>query len=384
MDNNRRLIYSKCSEVRYQFINIDSGPEDIIDVRDLQVSPQKPRRIEKTPENRKDKNSEPEGFLEDTMCKLVQFLDCDESEEEKSSKLKSSRREKPTKEIEVHSRPVECFVEKRGKEIHEDEDEPSPLVRKLQQIDADKGSKEHTFGQKYESAKYDTIQVHNLKNIKKEEDRNTDKKTSHRELIDESRKMPLTGPSQIDRLLATNSNISKGDTINSNLLHTMSSQGEMTQKNLPKFSSIAKEISPIASNDEVKVPANKRRSELENFVQDSEMYFNAVISKMNEDLNSHKASLRPQPLGPKPMKKKKGDGTKRLQESLDLPPTSNDYLITKHNRALSLKPALVEKGKENIDLNVSTKDVWYNVNRCLEKNGYAKIAISSKTDPALV
>jgi myosin heavy subunit len=55
----------------------------------------------------------------------------------------------------------------------------------------------------------------------------------------------------------------------------------------------------------------------------------------------------------------------------------------KHNRALSLKPALVEN-KENVDINIPNKDVWFNVNRCLEKNGYSKITISSKTDPSAV
>ena len=51
---------------------------------------------------------------------------------------------------------------------------------------------------------------------------------------------------------------------------------------------------------------------------------------------------------------------------------------------MSVKPAELSKGKENIGVNIPSKDVWYHVNQCLERNGYAKLSISDNTDPRFV
>ena len=44
----------------------------------------------------------------------------------------------------------------------------------------------------------------------------------------------------------------------------------------------------------------------------------------------------------------------------------------------------MKENKENIDTNIPTVDIWYKVNRVLEKNGYAKISMNNKSDPSTV
>jgi len=146
---------------------------------------------------------------------------------------------------------------------------------------------------------------------------------------------------------------------------------------------ITKEISPISSNDGVKEDAHKRRSELNTFVKDSELYLSSVIDKMNDDLSPHMSQHAKLPL-PKTGKIRKNKAHKGTRSISDLKTNEHNSFIAKHSRALSLKPELIDNDKENVNSNIGTKDVWYNVNRCLERNGYSKISITNKTDPGHV
>lgn len=281
---------------------------------------------------------------EDTICKLVQYLDYEESEED--SQLKSSSNF-VSNQSNVERRPEKSNDKTQKKDMkptfkpkHEYEI-PSKAESSARTFDfsnqnlTSRGPKpdinqEHTFGQNQDKEnRFDTIQVHDLKHFN----------------------APV---------------VHKSNSIN------------------PKS---AKHSQP--------------KSDIQTMVDDSEAYFNSIINQMKKDLEPKSpldqnygiqttkardyagSSLDPNP--EKMCKKSKRKKSKRANQTLsDANIDEHRSFLAKHSRTLSVKPALLESNKENITSNVPAKDVWYNVNRILERNGYAKITLSDKTSPEIV
>lgn len=227
-------------------------------------------------------------FMEDTMCKLVEFLDYSESEEERDQNF--TKRDKPVREIEVEAKQaLETDINKSF-----EEDKPRHIIKKLENAQYT-ASKEHTFGQTVNS-NVETIQVHNLKNYKKEEERRTERKIQCEALVTSTNKIASNTIHQLDNINPSTTKASNKAQFD----NTLASQAELTQKKLPKFTSVTKEISPISSRARRDSVINNKKGDLEDLIQDSELYFNAVLSKMNEDLNPNTVNMPIDPPKSKP------------------------------------------------------------------------------------
>ena len=231
----------------------ESEKEEVEIPRDSPAQPTKfSQNEEKLNEEKEERPSIiTESSMKDTMWKLVEYLD-DDSEDSKLSQSKyNTAREKPKREIEVKVEPSIQNQEFPQQNIQEIERKPSPIVEKLERIEKDKLSKEQTFGNDYHE-NLETIQVHDLKNIKREDEIRTERKKQNKNLV---KSKPKNISQTITQNEAINPGTAKASQGNSNF--------EMTLK---------KDISG-------------RKSELDALVKDSEDYFNSVINQMNQDIN---------------------------------------------------------------------------------------------------
>ncbi|CAI2377659.1 unnamed protein product [Moneuplotes crassus] len=280
----------------------------------------------------------PKSSMEDTMCKLVEYLDAEESPS-KASKISQSPapiNEEPVREISLDTAPklseanLEVIANLKS----------SPIVEKLE-----KASKEQTFGNTTQEENLETIQVHNLEHLKKEE-------------------------------LRTERKVNDGQLMKAEVVHDTHTTSQIMTNTTPKDSCDLN----MYSNFDMTLRKNPddRKSELDALMKGSEDYFNSVLNQMHQDLNPIPNRKHMSSEIPKPMRKTgKISKNKSKRVKRNLPNTSAQLGDPKFS-SFSIEH------KENISTNMGAKDVWYNVNRILEKNGYAKISISSKTDPALV
>lgn len=161
------------------------------------------------------------------------------------------------REIEVKVKTINTSDEKEVQLISSDM-VSSPIVQRLEQIDHLNAPKEQTFGQTIENDNLETIQVHNLTNIKREEDLRTERKINNAQLVNKDHYI-ASHTIQSDLFMPGTGKASQGTSINSKF--------ETTLKKDP----------------------NEGRSEIDILMKDSEDYFNSVINQVNQDINPQKS-----------------------------------------------------------------------------------------------
>lgn len=241
---------------------------------------------------------------------------------------------------------------------------------------------EHTFGDRNSESGYESAQIQNMKNHKKDNKINTERKIELKP-ISKLSKFEYD-ESEFDKPQNFNMKESQSDSKDINQSNRMINHTELPQKNLAKFDNLNQGVPKIASSNEIKYESFNRRSEVDSLIKESEMYFNTVINKMNDDLNPRSLQKQAQD-EPNPGKiRRNKDPSAHTQTNININLEDKRTFLSKHSRVMSAKPSEHSKGKENIGVNIPSKDVWYHVNVCLEKNGYSKISISDNTDPRLV
>ena len=85
----------------------------------------------------------------------------------------------------------------------------------------------------------------------------------------------------------------------------------------------------------------------------------------------------------KPLKKSKKRIKRCNQTLIETNLNHHKSFLSKHNRNLSIKPVLCDN-KENLSVNIEKKDLWYNINKVLERNGYTQISLSNETNCDMV
>ena len=124
----------------------------------------------------------------------------------------------------------------------------------MEQINNLKAPKEQTFGQTIEDNNLETIQVHDLNNVRGGEDLRTERKIKNNQLVNQENFL-VSHTIQSDPFMPGTGKASQGTSKNSNF--------EITQK---KNTSDA-------------------NSEIDILVKNSEEYFNSVINQVNQDIN---------------------------------------------------------------------------------------------------
>ena len=291
---------------------------------------------------------------EDSLSKLVQYLDYEESEEGQSKNFDLSSSSKPTdslkpkiENIEFEKSPKKQRMVNKLQDITTLQEMKNNIMKKTQnskyivntfemsnekQSDAsvklDKEN-EHTFGQKLQNSNFDTIQIHDLKHFDLQ-------------------------PPETNRL--------------------------------------SLEPNPLES---------QQKFDVQTVVDDSEAYFNSIINQMKKDLKPQVNNEGPPsgsltakssiPAGLGLMNSRQGKLTKKgkkrnkrgnqtlIESNLD----QHRSFLSKHSRTLSIKPALCDN-KENSSINVDRKDLWYSINKVLERNGYSQISLTKDTSSDMV
>ena len=346
-----------------------------------ELNKSQPRQEELAAQLKSEHNNETDEITEDTMWKLVQFLDCEDSERNFNSKNTQRSNSKSRNVWEninnKYSKSIDqSIINKVAKQENFKVD-----ISKVNTNKNEFSTNEHTFGERGSEKGFDSVQIQNMKNPKKDSKVNTERKIEPKQI---SKISKLYDESEFDKYQNYNSKSSQYDAKYENQSNNMISQTEIPQKNISKVDSSNLLAQKINSNNEVKYESIKKRSEVDSLIKESEMYFNTVINKMNDDLNPRTLQKEQNDEPHLGRIRKNKDMSNNLQTNININLEEKRNFLSKHNRVMSAKPTELGKGKENIGVNIPSKDVWYHVNLCLEKNGYSKISISDNTDPRLV
>ena len=143
---------------------------------------------------------------------------------------------------------------------------------------------EHTFGDK-RGDNTEVFQMQNLKNAIKENEIFTERR------IDPKANLKISKlnyeESEFDIYQNMAMKVSQSDTKISNQFNAMTVQSDLIQKEkqTKQLNSNNTNTQIINSKNEIRLEQNSRHSEVDSLIKTSEMCFNSVLNKMNDDLN---------------------------------------------------------------------------------------------------